>query len=34
MLGSDEVTRIEEAVANKITESKTPKTGSGQPWSS
>ena len=34
LLGSDEVTRIEEAVANQITESKTPKTGSGQPWSS
>ena len=34
LLGSDEVTRIETAVANQITESKTPKTGSGQPWSS
>ena len=33
LLGSDEVTRIEEAVASQITESKTPKTGSGQPWS-
>ena len=34
LLGSDEVTRIETAVANQITESKTPKSGSGQPWSS
>ena len=34
LLGSDRVTEIEEAVANQITESKTPKTGSGQPWSS
>ena len=34
LLGSDEVTRIETAVANQIAESKTPKTGSGQPWSS
>ena len=34
LLGSDEVTRIETAVANQITQSKTPKTGSGQPWSS
>ena len=34
LLGSDKVTEIEEAVANQITESKTPKTGSGQPWSS
>ena len=32
LLGSDEVTRIEEAVASQITESKTPKTGTGQPW--
>ena len=32
LLGSDEVTRIETAVANQITESKTPKTGTGQPW--
>ena len=34
LLGSDKVTEIETAVANQITESKTPKTGSGQPWSS
>ena len=34
LLGSDEVSRIETAVANQITESKTPTTGSGQPWSS
>ena len=34
LLGSDRVTEIEEAVANQITQSKTPKTGSGQPWSS
>ena len=34
LLGSDEVTRIEEAVANQIAQSKTPKTGTGQPWSS
>ena len=34
LLGSDEVTEIETAVANQITESKTPTTGSGQPWSS
>ena len=34
LLGSDEVTRIETAVASQITESKTPKSGSGQPWSS
>ena len=34
LLGSDRVTEIETAVANQITESKTPKTGSGQPWSS
>ncbi len=34
LLGSDEVTRIEEAVANKIAESKIPKTGSGHPRSS
>ena len=33
LLGSDEVTRIETAVANQITESKTPKSGTGQPWS-
>ena len=32
LLGSDEVARIETAVANQITESKTPKTGTGQPW--
>ena len=34
LLGSDRVTEIEEAVANQIAESKTPKTGTGQPWSS
>ena len=34
LLGSDKVTEIETAVANQITESKTPKSGSGQPWSS
>ena len=34
LVGCDEVTRIETAVANQITESKTPKTGTGQPWSS
>jgi hypothetical protein len=34
LLGDDEVTRIETAVANQITQSKTPTTGSGQPWSS
>ncbi|MBL20012.1 MAG: hypothetical protein CMC82_09385 [Flavobacteriaceae bacterium] len=34
LLGSDEVTRIEASVASQITESKTPKSGSGQPWSS
>ena len=34
LLGSDKVTEIETAVANQITESKTPKTGTGQPWSS
>ena len=34
LLGSDRVKEIETAVANQITESKTPKTGSGQPWSS
>ena len=34
LLGSDEVTRIETAVASQITESKTPTLGSGQPWSS
>ena len=32
LLGSDEVTRIETAVANQITVSKTPKTGTGKPW--
>ena len=32
LLGSDKVTEIETAVANQITESKTPKTGTGQPW--
>ena len=32
LLGSDEVTRIETAVANQITMSKTPKTGTGKPW--
>ena len=34
LLGSDEVTRIETVVGKKIAESKTPKTGTGQPWSS
>ena len=34
LLGSDRVTEIETAVANQIKESKTPKTGTGQPWSS
>ena len=34
LLGSDEVSRIETAVASQITESKTPTSGSGQPWSS
>ena len=34
LLGSDRVTEIEPAVANQIKESKTPKTGTGQPWSS
>jgi|TARA_R100000479_G_C6359608_1_gene192469 hypothetical protein len=34
LLGSEEVTRIETAVENQITQSKTPTTGSGQPWSS
>ena len=34
LLGSDKVTEIETAVVDQITESKTPKTGSGQPWSS
>ena len=34
LLGSDEVIKIETAVASQITESKTPKSGSGQPWSS
>ena len=34
LLGSDEVTRIETAVADQITESKTPTSGTGQPWSS
>ena len=34
LLGSDRVTEIEAAVANQIKESKTPKTGTGQPWSS
>ena len=34
LLGSDVVTRMETAVANQITKSKTPTTGSGQPWSS
>ena len=34
LLGSDEVTRIETEVANEITQSKTPTTGTGQPWSS
>ena len=33
LLGSDEVTRIETAVADQIKERKTPTTGSGQPWS-
>ena len=32
LLGSDRVTEIETAVASQITESKTPKSGSGQPW--
>ena len=32
LLGSEEVARIETAVSNQIAESKTPKTGSGQPW--
>ena len=32
LLGSDKVTEIETAVANQITMSKTPKTGTGQPW--
>ena len=34
LLGSDRVTEIETAVANQIAQSKTPKTGTGQPWSS
>ena len=34
ILGSDRVTEIETAVANQITESKTPTTSTGQPWSS
>tara|TARA_Y100000114_G_scaffold64696_1_gene59263 strand:- start:218 stop:547 length:330 start_codon:yes stop_codon:yes gene_type:complete len=34
LLGSDEVNRIEKEVTDQITESKKPKTGSGQPWSS
>ena len=32
LLGSDRVTEIETAVASQITESKTPKSCSGQPW--
>ena len=32
-LGSDEVTRIETDVTAQITESKTPTSGSGTPWS-
>ena len=32
-LGSDEVTRIETDVAEQITESKTPTSGTGKPWS-
>jgi len=32
-LGADEVTRIETAIAAQITESKTPTTTSGVPWS-
>ena len=34
LLGSDKVAEIETAVSNQIAESKTPKKGSGQPWSS
>tara|TARA_B100000287_G_C20009787_1_gene534005 strand:+ start:142 stop:468 length:327 start_codon:yes stop_codon:yes gene_type:complete len=33
LLGSDRVTEIETGVAKQITLSKTPKTGTGQPWS-
>ena len=32
-LGSDEVTRIETSIAAQITESKTPTTSTGVPWS-
>lgn len=32
-LGSDEVTAIETSVAAQITESKTPTSGTGTPWS-
>ena len=32
-MGSDEVTRQETAVAAQITESKTPTSGTGTPWS-
>ena len=32
-MGSDEVTRQETAVASQITESKTPTSGTGTPWS-
>ena len=32
-LGSDEVTRIETSIASQITESKTPTTTKGVPWS-
>ena len=32
-LGSDEVTRIETSIAAQITESKTPTTTTGVPWS-
>ena len=32
-MGSDEVTRFEAAVAAQITESKTPTSGTGTPWS-
>ena len=32
VLGTDEVTRIEERIADQITEAKTPTTTSGVPW--
>ena len=32
-IGSDEVTRIETSIAAQITESKTPTTSTGVPWS-